>query len=103
LRRVYSHDSPNPSVSYDVPLRAITKNTDVVDAGVGEVPADAALDAALTDAGVAPSYDIYAIGDPFEDVTKYRVRYPSFELRDHTGTLFTADGAAQVEYRAVKR
>ena len=103
LRRVYSHDSPTPSVSYDVPLRAIAKNTDVVDAGVAAAPADAGFDAAATDAGVAASYDIYAIGDPFQDVTKYRVRYPRFELRDHTGTLFTANGAGQVEYRAVKR
>jgi hypothetical protein len=99
LRRVYSHDSVTPSVSYDVPLREITRNaSSAADAG-----ADAA-DAAPSDAGGAvPSYDIFAIGDPAEDVTKYRVRFPRFELRDHTGTLHTANGASQVSYRAVKR
>jgi hypothetical protein len=61
-------------------------------------------DAAAPDAGSAvPSYDIFAIGDPKEDVTKYRVRFPRFELRDHTGTFYTANGASQVSYRAVKR
>jgi hypothetical protein len=51
---------------------------------------------------VLSAYDIYAIGDPAQDLTKYRVRYPNFFLGDHNGTLFTADGAAQVDYRAVK-
>jgi hypothetical protein len=57
----------------------------------------------VSDAGVASTYDVIAIGDPFQDLTKYRVRYPRFELRDHTGTLSTANGASEVEYRAVKR
>lgn len=101
LRRVYSHDSqPNPSVSYDVPLRAITENvSDLADAGADP----AALDASSLDAGVLASYDIYSIGDPFQDVTKYRVRFPRFQLRDHEGTLFTANGASQIPYRAVRR
>ena len=47
--------------------------------------------------------DIFAIGDPAQDVTKYRVRFPRFELRDHTGSFYTANGASQVSYRAVKR
>lgn len=100
LRRVYSSESVTPSVSYDVPLREISKNASSgADAG-----SDAATDAAATDAGdSAPSYDIFAIGDPAQDVTKYRVRYPRFELRDHAGTFYTANGADQVSYRAVKR
>jgi hypothetical protein len=99
LRRVYSHDSIDPSVSYDVPLREVTKNVSSgADAGAE------AADAAPFDAGsVVPSYDIFAIGDPAEDVTKYRVRFPRFELRDHAGTFYTANGASQVSYRAVKR
>jgi hypothetical protein len=99
LRRVYSHDSIDPSVSYDVPLREISKNASSgADAGI------AAADAAAPDAGGAgPSYDIFAIGDPAQDVTKYRVRFPRFELRDHNGTFYTANGASQVSYRAVKR
>lgn len=99
LRRVYSHDSVDPSVSYDVPLREISRNaSSAADAG-----SDAG-DAAASDAGGAvPSYDIFAIGDPAQDVTKYRVRFPHFELRDHSGTFFTANGASQVSYRAVKR
>jgi hypothetical protein len=99
LRRVYSHDSVAPSVSYDVPLREISKNSSSgADAG------PEASDAAAPDAsGAVPSYDIFAIGDPKEDLTKYRVRFPHFELQDHTGTLHTANGASQVSYRAVKR
>ncbi|MET0414111.1 MAG: hypothetical protein ABW217_22565 [Polyangiaceae bacterium] len=93
LRRYYSETSVTPSVSYDVPLRECSKNPD-------EEPS---ADAGVSDAGVASTYDVIAIGDPFQDLTKYRVRYPRFELRDHTGTLFTADGASEVEYRAVKR
>lgn len=108
LRRVYSHDSlANPSVSYDVPLREITRNVGLVDAGIA---LDAAApDAALTDggaasdAGVPVTYDIYSIGDPFQDLTKYRVRFPRFQLGDHDGTLFTANGASQIPYRAVRR
>ncbi|HTV25032.1 MAG TPA: hypothetical protein VMG12_40340 [Polyangiaceae bacterium] len=104
LRRVYSHDSLSPSVSYDVPLREITKNSST-DADAGGSAADAAApDAAATDAGApVPTYDIFAIGDPAQDVTKYRVRYPRFELRDHTGSFYTANGASQVSYRAVRR
>jgi hypothetical protein len=99
LRRVYSHDSTTPSVSYDVPLREISKN-----ASPGPDAGPEATDAAASDAGsAAPSYDIFAIGDPAQDVTKYRVRFPRFELRDHTGTFYTANGASQVSYRAVKR
>jgi hypothetical protein len=99
LRRVYSHDSTNPSVSYDVPLREITKNA-VTDSDAGGEPVDGlAADAG----GPGATYDIFAIGDPKEDVTKYRVRFPRFELRDHDGTLSTANGASQVNYRAVKR
>lgn len=97
LRRVYSHDSVDPSVSYDVPLREISRNVSGGDAGAE--PADAASDAG----GLVPSYDIFAIGDPAEDVTKYRVRFPRFELRDHDGTFYTANGASQVSYRAVRR
>ncbi len=98
LRRVYSHDSTTPSVSYDVPLREITKNPDGSrDAG------DAGSDAAPGDAGALTTYDVWAIGDPKQDVTKYRVRFPSFELESHNGTFFTANGASQVNYRAVKR
>jgi hypothetical protein len=97
LRRVYSHDSTTPSVSYDVPLREITKNADVtLDGG-------APLDASALDAGTAATYDVYAIGDPFQDLTRYRVRFPRFELQNHTGTFFTANGASQVDYRAIKR
>jgi hypothetical protein len=103
LRRVYSHDSVTPSVSYDVPLREITKNV----GGLGDAGAEDAgalgTDAAASDAGTSASYDIYAIGDPAQDLTKYRVRFPHFILGDHNGTLSTANGAAQVEYRAVKR
>ena len=102
LRRVYSHDSnPNPNVSYDVPLREITRNDSEADAGA---PLDAAApDASTGDAGAATSYDIYSIGDPFQDLTKYRVRFPRFQLGDHDGTLFTANGASQIPYRAVRR
>jgi hypothetical protein len=101
LRRVYSATSVDPSVSYDVPLREITKNTgEEVDAGTA---ADAGADAAASDAEEVASYDIFSIGDPAQDVTKYRVRFPRFELRDHTGTLSTANGATQVEYRVVRR
>jgi hypothetical protein len=102
LRRVYSHDSPTPSVSYDVPLREINKNADAA-------AVDAALDAAAPDADVldagtlAATYDVIAIGDPKEDLAKFRVRYPRFVLGDHTGTLLTANGASEVPYRAVKR
>jgi hypothetical protein len=93
LRRFYSETSETPSVSYDVPLRECSKNPD-------EEPS---ADAGVSDAGVASTYDVIAIGDPFQDLTKYRVRYPRFELRDHTGTLSTANGASEVDYRAVKR
>ncbi len=115
LRRVYSHDSTTPSVSYDVPLREISKNIgEPADAGLwafdATAPSDAgdasAADAAASDAAAAstlPSYDIHAIGDPAQDVTKYRVRFPRFQLGDHTGTLFTANGANQIPYRAVRR
>jgi hypothetical protein len=86
-------------VSYDVPLRQITKNTGSgLDAG-----GDAAASDAGTDAGTFSSYDIFSIGDPAQDTDKYRVRFPRFELRDHTGTLSTANGTAQVDYRAIKR
>lgn len=98
LRRVYSHDSTTPSVSYDVPLREITRNAEG-DLDAGGIPADAGW----LDAGTAATYDIFAIGDPAQDLTKYRVRYPRFELGDHNGILSTANGASQVEYRAVKR
>ena len=103
LRRVYSHDSQlNPSVSYDVPLREITRNaSDPADAGVAFDAA--APDAGATDAGAPITYDVYAIGDPFQDLTKYRVRFPRFQLGDHAGTLFTANGASQIPYRAVRR
>jgi hypothetical protein len=96
LRRVYSHDSETPSVSYDVPLREISKNPP----GLGDAGAP---DASSSDGGVADSYDIQSIGDPAQDETKYRVRFPRFELQSHSGTLYTADGASSVEYRAVKR
>jgi hypothetical protein len=101
LRRVYSPESQeNPSVSYDVPLREITRNsTELSDAGVS---LDAG-DAPVSDAGAPITYDVYAIGDPFQDTTKYRVRFPRFELGDHTGTLFTANGETQLPYRAVRR
>jgi hypothetical protein len=59
-------------------------------------------DGAIADRN-AVSYDIYAIGDPAQDVTKYRVRFPRFQLGDHNGTLVTADGASQVQYRAARR
>lgn len=95
LRRVYSHDSVTPSVSYDVPLREITRNPADADAG--------AEDGGAPDGGTPATYDVYAIGDPFQDVTKYRVRYPRFVLDDHVGRLFTANGAAEVDYRAIKR
>jgi hypothetical protein len=99
LRRVYSHDSTTPSVSYDVPLREITKNADVpLDGGA---PLDAS--ASTLDGGTATTYDVYAIGDPAEDPTRYRVRFPRFELQSHTGTFFTANGGGQVDYRALKR
>ena len=99
LRRVYSETSLTPSVSYDVPLRDITRNpADAdADAGVG------AGDAAAPDGVAPPSYDVYAIGDPFQDLSKYRVRFPRFVLDDHVGTLVTANGAAEVDYRAIKR
>jgi hypothetical protein len=109
LRRVYSHDSPTPSVSYDVPLREITLNAEGAsfDAGLSNAGlSDAGLSDAGGDAGASssfPSYDIYAIGDPKEDLTKYRVRFPRFELRDHVSRLVTANGAGQRGYRAVKR
>jgi hypothetical protein len=96
LRRVYSHDSVDPSVSYDVPLRAITKNSDAS-------PGDAGADASPSDAGTLATYDVFSIGDPAEDVTKYRVRFPSFELGDHNGTLSTTNGSSEVNYRAVRR
>ena len=101
LRRVYSHDSIEfPSVSYDVPLRDITRNTGAPPiADAGELPDAAALD----DAGVPVTYDVYAIGDPFQDLTKYRVRFPYFQMRDHNGTLWTANGTDERPYRAVKR
>ncbi|HVZ32673.1 MAG TPA: hypothetical protein VG963_09625, partial [Polyangiaceae bacterium] len=113
LRRVYSHDSVSPSVSYDVPIRAITRNAETAgsaaDAGAnatlpdGGLPDGGLLDGGAADAGTLPSYDIRAIGDPAQDVTKYRVRFPRFVLGDHDGTLFTANGASQIDYRAVKR
>ncbi|MEO8183018.1 MAG: hypothetical protein ABI895_29650 [Deltaproteobacteria bacterium] len=59
LRRVYSHDSANPSaISYDVPLRAIIKNPLDADAGA------ASPDASTSEASIADTYDIFAIGDP---------------------------------------
>jgi hypothetical protein len=98
LRRFYSEDRIEPSVSYDVPLREITKNSsDLADAGL-----DAAAPGA-SDAGALASYDIYAIGDPWQDFSKYRVRFPSFQLGNHTGTLFTVNGTSQVSYRAIRR
>lgn len=99
LRRVYSHDSVTPSVSYDVPLREITRNlANAADAGAdsGAVPDSGA-------ASTRPSYDVYSIGDPAQDTSKYRVRFPHFELETHNGTFFTANGAATLPYRAVKR
>jgi len=100
LRRVYSHDSVTPSVSYDVPLREITRNL----ASAGDAGADSGVAA---DGGVVanarPSYDVYSIGDPAQDTSKYRVRFPHFELDTHDGTLFTANGTTSVPYRAVKR
>jgi hypothetical protein len=36
-------------------------------------------------------------------VTRYRVRFPRFELQSHTGTFFTANGGSQVDYQAIKR
>jgi hypothetical protein len=103
LRRVYSHDSETPSVSYDVPLREIRKNPlALVDAGPESV-GDAGPDAAAGDAGTAASYDIRSYGDHPELPDSYRVRFPQFVLRDHDGSFFTADGAARVSYRAVKR
>lgn len=100
LRRVYSHDSVQPSGSYDVPLREISKNTEGADAGTDS--GAGAADAGLV-AGPRPSYDVYAIGDPAQDTSKYRVRFPHFELGDHNGTLFTVNGTASAPYRAVKR
>jgi hypothetical protein len=99
LRRVYSHDSVTPSVSYDVPLREITKNS----SDASDAASDAAASDAGLDAGTLSTYDVIAIGDPKEDLTKYRVRYPRFVLGNHTGTFFTANGASQLPYRAVKR
>jgi hypothetical protein len=102
LRRVYSHDSVDPSVSYDVPLRLVTKNSDdSADAGAGDAATPDSGPA--LDGGIVPTYDVIAIGDPAQDLTKYRVRFPRFELRDHNGTFFTANGASQLDYRAVKR
>jgi hypothetical protein len=98
LRRVYSHDSVSTGVSYDVPLREINKNTGEADAASDASPTDAGLDA-----GTSSTYDVIAIGDPKEDLTKYRVRFPRFVLGNHTGTFFTANGASQLPYRAVKR
>jgi hypothetical protein len=98
LRRVYSHDSVNPSVSYDVPLREVNKNTGEADAASDAAAGDAGLDA-----GTLSTYDVIAIGDPKEDLTRYRVRFPRFVLGNHTGTFFTANGASQLPYRAVKR
>jgi hypothetical protein len=100
LRRVYSHDSPEfHSGSYDVPLREISKNSsDPADAGL--IASDAATP---FDAGTATTYDVFAIGDPAEDATKYRMRFPRFELSNHTGRFLTTNGADQVQYRAVKR
>jgi hypothetical protein len=96
LRRVYSHDSVSTGVSYDVPLREVNKNS--------ADPGDAGSDAAAgLDAGTLSTYDVIAIGDPKEDLTKYRVRFPRFVLGDHTGTFFTANGASQIPYRAVRR
>lgn len=93
LRRYYSETSEQTLVSYDVPLREISKNPDEGPGG----------DAGSSDAGVAVTYDVIAIGDPAEDLSSYRVRYPRFELRDHTGTLSRQDGVQEIEYRAVKR
>lgn len=102
LRRVYSHDSLNTLVSYDVPLREISKNSS--EPGDAGVSLDASVpDAAVSDAGVSASYDIYSIGDPAQDASKYRVRFPRFELGDHTGTMFTTNGTSQFPYRAVRR
>jgi hypothetical protein len=108
LRRVYSHDSQlNPHVSYDVPLRLITKNPlALVDAGpeVADADvADAGPDAAAGDAGTSATYDIYSFGDNLDNPDTYRVRFPHFSLRDHDGTLFINDGESDLPYRAVKR
>lgn len=98
LRRVYSHDSISTGVSYDVPLREVNKNT-----GDAEAASDAGATDAGLDAGTSSTYDVIAIGDPKEDLTKYRVRFPRFVLGNHTGAFFTANGASQLPYRAVKR
>ncbi len=90
LRRVYSQESAPTLISYDVPLREITRNPADADAGAG-------------DAGVPVSYDVWAIGDPFQDVSKYRVRFPRFLLDDHVGTLSRANGIEEIDYRAIKR
>ena len=105
MRRFYSEESQeNPSVSYDVPLREITKNSsDPSDADAGAELDAATPDAAASDARALASYDIYSIGDPFQDLTRYRVRFPRFQLGDHNGTLFTANGASEIPYRAVRR
>jgi hypothetical protein len=95
LRRVYSQESAPTQISYDVPLREITKNTAGADAGAGDVGSP--------DGGVSASYDVWAIGDPFQDVSKYRVRFPRFFLDDHVGTLSRANGIEEIDYRAVKR
>jgi hypothetical protein len=83
LRRWYSPTAVVPSISYDVPLRSVAAN-------------------GSSDAGVS-TYTLTAYGDPAEDPTKFRAKWPAFEMATHQGTMLSADGSHSVSYRAVLR
>jgi hypothetical protein len=83
LRRWYSPTAVVPSVSYDIPLRSVVSN-------------------GSSDSG-APTFSLTSYGDPAEDTTKFRARWPAFEMATHEGTMLTADGSGSVSYRAVLR
>jgi hypothetical protein len=77
-RRLYSAHSTVPSVNYDTPIKTLTRSSDML------------------------SYFIenYGGGGPNGPVDFY-VRFPTFELQTHNGTMTESDGVTMVDYRAV--
>jgi hypothetical protein len=78
-RRLYSATSVNPVVNFDTPIKTVTHNDDGT--------------------YLIENYGGASNGMPIP----FYVRFPSFRLEDHNGSMVRADAMPPVPYRAVKQ
>lgn len=79
-RRLLSATSVNPSVNYDTPIKSIHQLT-----------------------GSAYFIETYGGGSPSGAPLDYYIRFPSFELQTHGGSLVRGDNMQPLNYRAVRQ